>query len=264
MLGREDFSVELTSVVIEAVAATVNSLEVPQHDEAETVQNNDENNVFANERRHSEQPESINDTYVLEKDDSNVTHDSSNICNNDNQVDQNAAEFVNQKHDELVKKSLLTKSQFEGQLKEKSKVILDLKVKEEKGSSATNGFHKDELHQMVSAENNTSGPVPQCSNDVCSHQFRHRSSSKWRLFKITLQAPFLNVQMTSVHISSGLVLHQMTSGHNRSELGILVHSNEPSSSKLIPKVVPLAVKIATSRQVLGFYYSTITLAMLRK
>ncbi|GJV06313.1 hypothetical protein Tco_1343969 [Tanacetum coccineum] len=37
---------------------------------------------------------------------------------------------VNQKHDELVKKSLLTKSQFEGQIKEKSKVISDLKVKE--------------------------------------------------------------------------------------------------------------------------------------
>ncbi|GJY11015.1 hypothetical protein Tco_0379200 [Tanacetum coccineum] len=219
----------------------------------EQVQNHDENNVFANERRHSEQPESINDTYVLEKDDSNVTPDSSNICNNDNQVDQNAAEcvderaalanlianltldteenktilkqlkkanasltqelkecrtnldetgralgeatscrdsclialqnkqnefekykafndrtidydilqtklnetlgllarkdidikeglktkayeisVVNQKHDELVKRSLLTKSQFEGQLKEKSKVISDLKVKEEK------------------------------------------------------------------------------------------------------------------------------------
>ncbi|GJW51704.1 gag-pol polyprotein [Tanacetum coccineum] len=58
----------------------------------EQVQNHDENNVFANERRHSEQPESINDTYVLEKDDSNVTPDSSNICNNDNQVDQNATE----------------------------------------------------------------------------------------------------------------------------------------------------------------------------
>ncbi|GJZ32755.1 hypothetical protein Tco_0578191 [Tanacetum coccineum] len=219
----------------------------------EQVQNHDENNVFANQRRHSEQPESINDTYVLEKDDSNGTSDSSNICNNDNQVDQNAVEcvderaalanlianltldteenktilkqlkkanasltqeleecktnldetsralgeatscrdsclialqnkqnelekyiafndrtidydilqtklnetlgllarkdidikeglktkayeisVVNQKHDELVKRSLLTKSQFEGQLKEKSKVILDLKVKEEK------------------------------------------------------------------------------------------------------------------------------------
>ncbi|GKB71412.1 retrovirus-related pol polyprotein from transposon TNT 1-94 [Tanacetum coccineum] len=217
----------------------------------EQVQNHDESNVYDNVRRHSEQPESINDTYVLEKDDSNVTPDSSNICTNDNQVDQNAAEcvderaalanlianltldteenktilkqlkkanasltqelekcktnldetsralgeatscrdsclialqnkqnefekykafndrtidydilqtklnetlgllarkdidikeglktkayeisVVNQKHDELVKKSLLTKSQFEGQLKEKRKVILDLKVKE--------------------------------------------------------------------------------------------------------------------------------------
>ncbi|GJX74828.1 hypothetical protein Tco_0313423, partial [Tanacetum coccineum] len=69
--------------------------------------------------------------------------------------------------------------------------------------------------QMMSAENNTSGPVPQCL-------------------------------MTSVHISSGLVLHQMTSDHNRSELRIQDHSNELSSSKLVPKVVPLAVKTATS------------------
>ncbi|GKG50229.1 hypothetical protein Tco_0521329 [Tanacetum coccineum] len=31
--------------------------------------------------------------------------------------------------------------------------------------------------QIASAENNTSGLVPQCSNDICSHQFRPRSSS---------------------------------------------------------------------------------------
>ncbi|GJZ85329.1 retrovirus-related pol polyprotein from transposon TNT 1-94 [Tanacetum coccineum] len=43
------------------------------------------------------QPESINDTYVLEKDDSNVIPDSSNICTNDNQVDQNAAECVDER-----------------------------------------------------------------------------------------------------------------------------------------------------------------------
>ncbi|GKB33772.1 hypothetical protein Tco_0873173 [Tanacetum coccineum] len=53
-----------------------------------------------------------------------------------------------------------------------------------------------------------------------------------------LRAPFLNVQMTFDHISSGLVLHQMTSDHNHSELGIQDHSNEQSSSKLVPKVVP--------------------------
>ncbi|GKC95095.1 hypothetical protein Tco_1160537 [Tanacetum coccineum] len=87
-------------------------------------------------------------------------------------------------------------------------------------------------------------------------------NDKWCLLKITLQAPFLNVQMTSVHINSGLVLHQMTSNHNRSELGIHDHSNKPSSSKLVPKVVPLAVKTATSRQELEllFHYH---IAMLR-
>ncbi|GJU26219.1 hypothetical protein Tco_1164840 [Tanacetum coccineum] len=39
---------------------------------------------------------------------------------------------VKEKHDELVKQSLLTKSHFEGIVKEKTKVITDLKLKEEK------------------------------------------------------------------------------------------------------------------------------------
>ncbi|GJU83538.1 hypothetical protein Tco_1285903 [Tanacetum coccineum] len=99
---------------------------------------------------------------------------------------------------------------------------------------------------------------------------------KWCLLKITLQAPFLNVkrrlnttvqasvfmEMSSVHISSGLVLYQMTSDHNRSELGIQDHSNEQSSSKLVPKVVPLAVKTATSRQELELLFHH-HIAMLR-
>ncbi|GKF88493.1 hypothetical protein Tco_0259370 [Tanacetum coccineum] len=68
--------------------------------------------------------------------------------------------------------------------------------------------------------------------------------SKRRLIAADQASVFM--VMTSVHISSGLVLHQMTSDHNRSELGIQDHSNEPSSSKLVPKVVPLAVKTATS------------------
>ncbi|GJT61269.1 hypothetical protein Tco_1004802 [Tanacetum coccineum] len=58
----------------------------------EHVQYDDEYNVFANEMQHSEQLEYINDTHVLEKDDSNVTPDSSNMCNNDYQVDQNVME----------------------------------------------------------------------------------------------------------------------------------------------------------------------------
>ncbi|GJT80966.1 hypothetical protein Tco_1055308 [Tanacetum coccineum] len=50
------------------------------------------------------------------------------------------------------------------------------------------------------------------------------------------------------------VFMAMTSDHNRSELGIQDHSNEPSSSKLVPKVVPLAVKTATSRQELELLF----------
>ncbi|GJT51723.1 hypothetical protein Tco_0977880 [Tanacetum coccineum] len=61
---------------------------------------------------------------------------------------------------------------------------------------------------------------------------------------------------------SSLVLHQMTSDHNRSELGIHDHNNEPSSSKLVPKVVPLAVKTATSRQELELLFHH-HIAMLR-
>ncbi|GJZ14036.1 hypothetical protein Tco_0549266 [Tanacetum coccineum] len=58
----------------------------------ENVQYNTEYNVFANEKQHSEQPKSINDTYIVEKDDNNVIPDSSNMCDNDHKDDQNAKE----------------------------------------------------------------------------------------------------------------------------------------------------------------------------
>ncbi|GKD86582.1 hypothetical protein Tco_1357736, partial [Tanacetum coccineum] len=47
----------------------------------------------------------------------------------------------------------------------------------------------------------------------------------------------------------------MTSDHNSSELEIHDYGNEPSSSKLVPKVVPLADKIATSQQELELLFS---------
>ncbi|GJW35264.1 hypothetical protein Tco_0058184 [Tanacetum coccineum] len=171
----------------------------------EKVQNVTNYNVFANDKQHSEQPRSINDTYVIEQDDNNAIPDSSNTCDNDDKADQNADEcddervalanlianftldteenkkielakykifkdqtlendnverklketqevltqkendikeglklkaheisIIKQKHDELLKHSLLTKSSFEGLVKEKNQVIKDLKLKEEK------------------------------------------------------------------------------------------------------------------------------------
>ncbi|GJY44125.1 retrovirus-related pol polyprotein from transposon TNT 1-94 [Tanacetum coccineum] len=58
----------------------------------EQVQFNAGYNVFANERQHSEQPESISNTCVVEKVDSNVIHESPDICDNNIQTDQNVVE----------------------------------------------------------------------------------------------------------------------------------------------------------------------------
>ncbi|GJU13787.1 hypothetical protein Tco_1136183 [Tanacetum coccineum] len=53
----------------------------------------------------------------------------------------------------------------------------------------------------------------------------------------------------TLDVSAGLAPpRQMTSDHNSSELGIHNHNNEPSSSKLLPKVFPLVDKTVTSRQ----------------
>ncbi|GKB94507.1 hypothetical protein Tco_0980644 [Tanacetum coccineum] len=46
----------------------------------------------------------------------------------------------------------------------------------------------------------------------------------------------------------------MTSDHNSSELGIHDHNNEPSSSKLVPKVVPSADTTAPSKQELDLLF----------
>ncbi|GJV14299.1 hypothetical protein Tco_1359622 [Tanacetum coccineum] len=89
--------------------------------------------------------------------------------------------------------------------------------------------------QMASAENNTSGPVPQSvqASVFMSMMSDHNSSD------LAPQCHMASAENnTSGPVPQCLVLHQMTSDHNRSELGIQDHSNEQSSSKLVPKVVP--------------------------
>ncbi|GJV51098.1 hypothetical protein Tco_1446839 [Tanacetum coccineum] len=63
--------------------------------------------------------------------------------------------------------------------------------------------------------------------------------------------------MTSVHISSGLVLHQMTSDHNRSELENSRYSNAVSSSGF--KSVPLESKTATPDKSWIYYSPSLSL-----
>nr|GFC77650.1 hypothetical protein [Tanacetum cinerariifolium] len=58
----------------------------------EQVQNVAGYNVFANDLQHSEQSESVSNTCLVETDDSNVTPDSPDMCENDIQNDQNDVE----------------------------------------------------------------------------------------------------------------------------------------------------------------------------
>ncbi|GJZ91603.1 gag-pol polyprotein [Tanacetum coccineum] len=110
-----------------------------------------------------------------------------------------------------------------------------------------NGFTKDELHQMVSAENNTSGPVPQCSNDVCSHQFRPRLVPQ--------------CQMMSDHNSSDLAPQRQEMSVENVSSGLVPQGQKASdydNSDLVPprqNVVPTAEKTDSSQQGLEFLFS---------
>ncbi|GKA91708.1 hypothetical protein Tco_0813633 [Tanacetum coccineum] len=68
-------------------------------------------------------------------------------------------------------------------------------------------------------------------------------SSKFKRRLIAADQASVFMAMMSVHISSGLVLHQMTSDHNRSELireeathGIKTTANEAASQRLFQKL----------------------------
>nr|GEZ31066.1 hypothetical protein [Tanacetum cinerariifolium] len=141
----------------EVVSPELNSNAEP----LEQVQNDDEYNVFANVNQYCEQSESTSNTCLVEKDDINVTPDSPDMCENDIQTDQNAedervalanlkldTEFEKFKacndrtvdYDKLRRKfngtlGLLAQKDIdikEGLVKEKIKVITDLKQKEDK------------------------------------------------------------------------------------------------------------------------------------
>nr|GEY06259.1 hypothetical protein [Tanacetum cinerariifolium] len=80
---------------IQEVLHVVDDISRPTYDAEplEKVHTDDDYNVFANEKQHFEQPESINHTYELEKTDRNVIFDSSNMYDNEGKADQNVNEL---------------------------------------------------------------------------------------------------------------------------------------------------------------------------
>ncbi|GKA97415.1 hypothetical protein Tco_0825309 [Tanacetum coccineum] len=59
------------------------------------------------------------------------------------------------------------------------------------------------------------------------------------------------MEMMSVHISAGLVLHQMTSDHNRSDLGIQDHRNEQSTMLRTTGIMPTKIELTLEQSQQG-------------
>ncbi|GJZ59258.1 integrase, catalytic region, zinc finger, CCHC-type containing protein [Tanacetum coccineum] len=87
------------------------------------VQNNDDNyNVFANDREHPEQPESVNDTYPDEQGDTNITTDSLDMSNNEGKADHDEDEYLARERDLLA--SLIEKLKCEiDESKDRNKLL---------------------------------------------------------------------------------------------------------------------------------------------
>ncbi|GKD38956.1 hypothetical protein Tco_1259163, partial [Tanacetum coccineum] len=85
---KQDTSNSLGNYITHAMDADIRP--VNDQEPFAKVQLTTQHNVLANEKQHTEQSEPIYDTYVLEKVDSNTTHDSTNMCNRGGEIDQNA------------------------------------------------------------------------------------------------------------------------------------------------------------------------------
>ncbi|GJW44420.1 hypothetical protein Tco_0073219 [Tanacetum coccineum] len=181
-----------------------------------TVQTTAEINIFATGQQHTEQPEFINEGEVDQN--AEQCHD---IC-------PLPAKLTDDKTTELSNKSL-----------ESENVCLKTTVASERHSPLAQQRYSLKYRYIVLSYRGRTQSLVAKKKDIAENRASRNFDlmiTKRRL--ITADQASVFIGMMSVHISSGLVLHQMTSDHNRSELGIQDHSNEQSSSKLVPKVVP--------------------------
>ncbi|GKB10754.1 hypothetical protein Tco_0844677, partial [Tanacetum coccineum] len=97
---KEEARIQLSAEQVTPNAAA-NSGPIFDTKPLQKVHNSDNDyNVFANERQHPEDPESVNDTYLVEQGDTNITSDSIDMNNNGEETDQD--DQMLQKEHELL------------------------------------------------------------------------------------------------------------------------------------------------------------------
>ncbi|GJY77632.1 hypothetical protein Tco_0483433 [Tanacetum coccineum] len=215
----------------------------------EHVQNNDKKNVFANERQHSEKHAQMAEERVPHP--TMLVQTLSLRLSSEIKVEANNSQVnVNKEGSRRPHYRFQYLNVMNARTKKPNVVPIGDSKPKRKANKSVATTHK----KTVASDTTIQKPKSTCKSLPRSSMFKRRL--------IAADQASVFMEMTSVHISSCLVLSQLLSDHNRSELEIHDHSNEPSSSKLVPKVVPLAFKTATSRQELELLFHH-HIAMLR-
>nr|GEW50435.1 hypothetical protein [Tanacetum cinerariifolium] len=92
------------NMLLYSLSSATNSKPIFDVEPLQTIPNDDDNyNVFANDREHPEQPESVNDTYPDEQGDTSITTDSLDMSNNGGDADQDEDEADQDEDEDLAR-----------------------------------------------------------------------------------------------------------------------------------------------------------------
>ncbi|GKB63930.1 hypothetical protein Tco_0920116 [Tanacetum coccineum] len=128
-------------------------------------------------QKHSEQPESINDTYVVENVDSNVIPDSSDACDNEGKADQNAKEYEDER---VVLANVMTNLKFDTD--ENTKIQKQLKKK--------NTLFAHELREFKSALEESNDTRDRCISALHHQEIKlekYKSYKDWTIEKYKVE-----------------------------------------------------------------------------
>ncbi|GJS05584.1 hypothetical protein Tco_0322092, partial [Tanacetum coccineum] len=124
-------------------------------------------NVFANERHQSLQPESINDTYVVETINSNVILNSSDMCDNEGKDDQNSEDHEDER---VVLANLITNL----------KLNYDENQKIQKKLKKANASVTHELNECKYALKESNGIQDRCSSALHDQDIKLEKYKKYK------------------------------------------------------------------------------------
>nr|GEV41672.1 retrovirus-related Pol polyprotein from transposon TNT 1-94 [Tanacetum cinerariifolium] len=135
----------------------------------------DDCNVFANERQHPKQHEYVNDKYLMEQGDTNITHDSSLMSNNEEEADQD---------DQMLQKECKLLASLIDQIK----IEMDGSKQHNKALESLNIALKEEnmFFQRVISTTSVSGP--HLKSNQLEDRDLHNNSQSHLLYGAQLEA----------------------------------------------------------------------------